>query len=226
MEYLTEKKNVNALQKKKEEKLFNFREYLADSGVIESVVKYILACRKQSPWPEDPLDNLHEYFDNYRDPSWDEFENMKEEIKQMSDEKIPGLEQKIIELQNDIKIAKRHTRTNNAYAKLDAEGTDQIGTKAMISKLSGNNKFDTDTKMTKKQFYHLLIHICDDNEEDDINFDKFMCYFEQATGEEASPPFAGDLENADYVTIQEKMRSFQPPEIKEDAELEQEAAAE
>uniref|UniRef100_A0A7S3NUE2 Uncharacterized protein n=1 Tax=Euplotes crassus TaxID=5936 RepID=A0A7S3NUE2_EUPCR len=176
-------------------------------------VKFLLHVRKQSPWVEDPLVELHEYFENYRDPSWDDFEQMQKDNEQMEKEAIPDLEAKIEQLQKDIKSAKKHTRTNKVYRALDPENTDQLGTKAMIAKLSGNAKFDTDTKMTLDQFYFLIIHICENNEDDDESFDKFMTYFENATAEEATPPFAGDLDNEDLIKIQEKFRSFEPPEI-------------
>ena len=222
MEYLPDKKNMQVIQKEKEHKLHSFREYLVDSGTVDALVKFLLSCRKQSPWPEDPLDHLHDYFDNYRDPAWDEFENMQEENKQMAEEKIPQLEETIQKLQNEVRITKRQNRAYKVYAANDTEGTEQIGTKLMIAKLSGNSKFDTDTKMNKKQFYHLLTHFCEGNEEDDENFNKFITYFEKTVAEEPSVPFTGDLENPDYVHIQEKMRSFQPPE--ENVEEQPEAA--
>ena len=36
---------------------------------------------------------------------------------------------------------------------------------------------------------------------------------------DTTPPFTGDLDNPDYITIQEKMRSFRPPEVNEHGEL-------
>ena len=216
MEYLPEKINLHVVKKEKETKLTEFREYIADNEVVMSFVKFLLHLRKQSPWVEDPLKELHTYFDDYRDPAWDEYEKMQEDNEKMEKESIPQLEAKIEELTKEIRIAKMHTRTNKVYRALDPESTDQIGTKAMIAKLSGNAKFDTDIKMNLKQFYFLIIHIWDGNEDDSETFDKFITYFEKSVEEEATPPFTGDLENEDYVKIQEQMRSFEPPEIKEE----------
>ena len=39
---------------------------------------------------------------------------------------------------------------------MDTDVTDQLGFKFFILKLSGNAKFDLDTKITKLQFYHLI----------------------------------------------------------------------
>mmetsp|Transcript_9124 Transcript_9124/g.10288 ORF Transcript_9124/g.10288 Transcript_9124/m.10288 type:complete len:160 (-) Transcript_9124:57-536(-) len=156
MEYLPEKKkNLLMLQEEKREKLTKFREYIADNDVVQVFVKFLLSIRKETPWVEDPLQYLHDYFGNYRDPAWDQFENIQQENEEMT-AKIPELEEKINSLRNEIVFAKKLTRAYNTYKTLDVDGTNQLGTKFMISKLSGNNKFDTDTKMTMKQFYHLV----------------------------------------------------------------------
>mmetsp|Transcript_27333 Transcript_27333/g.24215 ORF Transcript_27333/g.24215 Transcript_27333/m.24215 type:complete len:227 (+) Transcript_27333:54-734(+) len=215
MEYLPEKINLHVVKKEKEDKLTSFREYIADNDVVMAFVKYLLHVRKQAPWVDDPLKELHSYFDDYRSPEWDIVEGVKNDNVKMEKEVIPELQEKILELEKEIKIAKRYTRSNKVYKALDLEGTDLIGTKGMIAKLSGNAKFDTDTKMSLKQFYYLIIHICENGEDDEI-FDKFISYFEKSVEEEATPPFAGDLENIDLVKIQEQIRSFEPPEIKEE----------
>ena len=225
MEYLPKKKKQLAMmQQEKEEKLKSFREYLADNDVVLAIVKFLLAARKETPWVEDPLVYLHDYFGNYRDPSWDQFEGMQEENTKMAEETIPSLENKIKELESELKITKKQNRAYKVYTALDPEASDQVGTKAIVAKLSGNAKFDTDTKMSKLQFYYLILHIID-NSEDDEQFEKFMTYFERSTAEE-QPPFAGDLENEDYVMICDKIRTFEPPELnQEPAEDQQDAKA-
>jgi hypothetical protein len=31
----------------------------------------LLALRQSSPWPEDPVEHLRDYFGRHRDPMWD-----------------------------------------------------------------------------------------------------------------------------------------------------------
>ena len=104
---------------------------------------------------------LHDYFGNYRDPSWDQFEDIQRENEDLT-AKIPEIEAKIEQIQLDIKIAKKLTQAYETFKPFDIDGSGIAGTKFMISKLSGNNKFDTDTKMNKRQVrisYLLLIEI-------------------------------------------------------------------
>jgi hypothetical protein len=99
------------------------------------------------------------------------------------------------------------------------ENTDQLGTKFLMGKLCGNMKFDTDTKMTCKQFFKLVMHLVDDNEENDEAFDKFVTFFEKSAEEgEEQPPVPNDPENEDLILIQDKFRSFVPPVPKEEGE--------
>lgn len=93
---------------------------------------------------------LHDYFGNYRDPSWDNFEEIQRENEELA-AKIPDLEAQIVKIQHDIKTAKKLTRAYETFKPFDVDGSGIAGTKFMISKLSGNNKFDTDTKMNKRQ---------------------------------------------------------------------------
>ena len=56
----------------------------------------------------------------------------------------------------DLEKEKRKTFAVTLYKGLDTDVTDQLGFKFFILKLSGNAKFDLDTKITKVQFYHLI----------------------------------------------------------------------
>ena len=56
----------------------------------------------------------------------------------------------------ELEKEKRKTFAINLYKGVDADVTDQLGFKFFVQKLSGNAKFDVDTKITKVQFFHLL----------------------------------------------------------------------
>ena len=66
-------------------------------------------------------------------------------------------------------MQKRKTFAIQLYKACDTDVTDQLSFKFFIQKLSGNMKFDLDTKVTKVQFFHLieecaLIEVPDDQE--------------------------------------------------------------
>ena len=58
----------------------------------------MLALRQQNPWPDNPIQYLHDYFGNYRDPSWDEIEEKKAQIGEIEGTHIPQLQQQLEEL--------------------------------------------------------------------------------------------------------------------------------
>jgi hypothetical protein len=107
MEYLPEKKvKLQGEIKRKEEKLSKFREYIADNDVVLAFVKFLLAARQQNPWPEDPLEYLHDYFGNYKDPMWEKVEQWQEENKEMAQITIPELKHSVHRLEHELKQAK------------------------------------------------------------------------------------------------------------------------
>ena len=69
---------------------------------------------------------------------------------------IPDLQTKLESLMEELDKEKRKTFAMNLYKGVDPDVTDQLGFKFFIQKLSGNAKFDVDTKITKVQFFHLL----------------------------------------------------------------------
>ena len=92
MEYLPEKKRTQQAQiRKKEEKLKNFRKFLADKEVVLALVKCkfclivnfcpdLLSVRSQKQWPEDPNKHLVDFFGQYRDPLWDKMDEWNQEM--------------------------------------------------------------------------------------------------------------------------------------------------
>jgi hypothetical protein len=58
----------------------------------------LLAVRSQKSLPEDPQQHLIDFFGNYRDPMWDNMDEMKNDIEDIN-ENLPRLEDRIIELE-------------------------------------------------------------------------------------------------------------------------------
>ena len=106
MEYLPEKKRTQKMQVlKKEGKIRDFREYLADSEVVLAIVKCkilllisdLLSVRSAQPWPQNPVEALKDYFGQIKDPMWDKMDEWKAENEQLR-EKIPELMKRIEEM--------------------------------------------------------------------------------------------------------------------------------
>jgi regulator of replication initiation timing len=45
------------------------------------LLSVLLSLRNSNERPENPLNALNDYFGQYRDPAWDEFDQMKENIE-------------------------------------------------------------------------------------------------------------------------------------------------
>ena len=91
---------------------------------------------------------MRDYFGDYRDPLWDEVDRLKTENKAMRDEEIPAKEAQIEQLERDIRKEVKKNRVLEIYKALDPDSSNAIGYKFLVNKLSGNAKFDLDTKLT------------------------------------------------------------------------------
>ena len=111
--------------------------------------------RSQKQWPEDPNKHLVDFFGQYRDPLWDKMDEWNQEMEEIRGA-IPDLQIKLESLMEELEKEKRKTFAINLYKGVDTDVTDQLGFKFFVQKLSGNAKFDVDTKITKVQFFHLL----------------------------------------------------------------------
>ena len=58
--------------KRKLEKIRGYREYLCSSGVVKSMVKFLLELKRSSSKPENPSKFIQEFFVNYRDEKTEE----------------------------------------------------------------------------------------------------------------------------------------------------------
>eukprot|EP00347_Sterkiella_histriomuscorum_P004052 403361928 len=210
MEYLPEKKRTQKIQAlKKEEKTRNYREFLADQGVVLALVKYLLALRTADPKPEDPVEHLRDYFGRYRDPMWDVVDQLTQENQQLKEQEIPQLEIRLKELQLEIEADQREFKAKACYRCLDPERTNQVSTKLMIQKLSGLPKFDIDVKLEFGEFFR---HFCtitqDESLGGEMNYDRYEQQVElfMRAFRDNQPPFQGDLENEIYKRFVQTLR--------------------
>lgn len=117
MEYLPERRrDLGIQQERKAQKWKHFRRYLADSNVVLALVKYLLALRDCKPWPENPTEYLKDFFGQYRDPKWDDMEALEASNKDMEEAQIPGLEQKIAELEEKLAQQKKRNFLAGCFA--------------------------------------------------------------------------------------------------------------
>lgn len=167
MDYLPERKRELPIQVvHKQEKVKNFRRYLADSNVVLAFVKCnclsdldLLALRDCKPWPENPTDYLKDFFGNYRDPKWDDVEALEKNIEDIQSNQIPNLEAKIQDLEFKLKTQRKRNFLANCFKQLDADGSKLVGYKLLVMRLSGFPKFDLDTKLNSEQFVTFVMSL-------------------------------------------------------------------
>ena len=70
--------------------------------------------RAQKEWPANPSEHLVDYFGQYRDPMWDRMDEWKAEMDELRNH-IPGLNDKVVELENQIAGEKRKTFALQLY---------------------------------------------------------------------------------------------------------------
>ena len=82
----------------------------------------MLAVRSQKKLPEDPQQHLVDFFGNYRDPMWDNMDEMRDENEKL-EESLPEMEERIVELEKLIELEKRRTAVNAVYRAGDPDET-------------------------------------------------------------------------------------------------------
>ena len=80
----------------------------------------LLALRNAEVKPNDPVNYLQDYFGKYRDPAWDEVDQLKAENKE-SEEKIKELKVKIEELENTLEKERAILRIHEAFLKFEKD---------------------------------------------------------------------------------------------------------
>eukprot|EP00826_Nyctotherus_ovalis_P037181 TRINITY_DN3376_c0_g3_i1.p2 TRINITY_DN3376_c0_g3~~TRINITY_DN3376_c0_g3_i1.p2 ORF type:complete len:131 (+),score=41.02 TRINITY_DN3376_c0_g3_i1:684-1076(+) len=122
MNYLATDTNMDVLSyiEKKGEKLKDFRKYLVNKDIMLSFTKYLLALRNAEVKPSDPVSYLQDYFGKYRDPAWDEVNQLKADNKQM-EETVEILKAKIEELEKTLERERAMLRIHEAFQKFDKD---------------------------------------------------------------------------------------------------------
>ncbi|KAL8273517.1 hypothetical protein Esti_002583 [Eimeria stiedai] len=79
--------SLNEAQKEKEKrKLQDFKSYLVQTRVIQTLVQLLLEIKEKDPLPEEPQQVLIDYFGDYRDPVLDLIESLTEEKEKLAAE--------------------------------------------------------------------------------------------------------------------------------------------
>lgn len=177
----------------------------------------MLALKQADNPPESPAEYIQQYFGVYKDPMWDVVDNMRSDIETMKN----SIENKALEIQNlksEIIKAKRSKLVRDTFPLLGPDNAGVISTKALVQKLSGQARFDTDIKLNLSNFVNFVLDqlIASDNEDEKERF-WAICFlpFKEigALGDDGKPkpaPFLGRLEDPGYVRIIEKIRSYVP----------------
>ena len=207
---------------KKQQKLREFREYLADKGVVLSMVKcnvylVLISLRNSDRYPENPAEFIQDYFGQYRDPLWDEVEYMKSEIQSLTSNIEIKLKE-IVSLQQEISKSKRIAHIKETFGMLGPDNNGSVSTKALVQKLSGQPRFEVDYKLNLQNFMNLVLeNLISSESEEEKGMLWNGCYLpfrEMCTagddGKSKQPPFAGRTEDAYYQRILEKIRSYTP----------------
>ncbi|CAG9315010.1 unnamed protein product [Blepharisma stoltei] len=208
-------KSLTLQAMKRDKKQREFREYLADKGIVLAMVKFLLALKQSDNPPNSPAEYIQQYFGVYKDPMWDIVDNMKADIEGMK----TSIENKLNEIQNlknEITKAKRSKLVRETFAALGPDAQGILSTKVLVQKLSGQPRFDTDLKLNQMNFVNFIMeHLISGANEDEKERFWTMCFLpfrEIGTlGEDGKPkpaPFVGRLDDPSYVRILEKIRSY------------------
>ena len=157
MEYLPNDPHEKELikQQKLEKNLKEFRQYLVDKGVVLAFVKVILSLKYSETKPKNPIKAIREFFGKYKDPAWDQFEILKQEILVYKQEN-PKLLEKVNSLQEELDRTKVSLRMKNTFRLFELDKNGLLSTKVLIEKLTGNKKFDVDEKFEINGYIKVL----------------------------------------------------------------------
>ncbi|OMJ75479.1 hypothetical protein SteCoe_25365 [Stentor coeruleus] len=202
---------------KKQQKLKEFREYLADKGVVLSLVKLLISLRNSDTFPENPSEFIQDYFGRYKDPLWDEVERMKNDIQSLK-VSIENKTKEIAFLHQEISKSKRIAHIKETFIMMGPDNNGIVSTKILVQKLSGQPRFEVDLKLNINNFINFVLeHLITAESEEEKNNWWSSCYlaFREMCiagedGKPKPPPFAGRLEDPNYQRILEKIRSFVP----------------
>lgn len=89
--------------------------------------------------------------------------SLQEEILILRNEN-PKLMEKVLELEEQLIVAKRKHKIKQVYQTYDVDiKTQLVSTKQIVEKLSGDKKFSVDEKLSLDDFNKLLENVCEGN---------------------------------------------------------------
>merc|ERR550537_604822 len=105
------------MERRRQEKMQELRQYLVDSGVVEAVVKLFVGIQEQDYRPPEAPNLLKDFFGDYRDPLWDQIEQDRAKIAKDQRE-IQELKAKINGLEGEVAAAERGKSGKELYQAL------------------------------------------------------------------------------------------------------------
>lgn len=175
LEYLPDDPNEKELKRKEktEKKLKEFREYIVNKGVVLAFTKgkyafinfliVLLSLKYSEVKPKNPNRAIREFFGKYYDPQIEMQNSLQEEILILRNEN-PKLMEKVLELEEQLVVAKRKHKIKQVYQSYDPDPKTQlVSTKQIVEKLSGDKKFTVDEKLSLEDFNKLLENVCEGN---------------------------------------------------------------
>lgn len=202
MEYLPDDPNEKETQYKEkiQNKLKDFRQYIVDKGVVLAFTKVLLSLKYSENRPKNPNRIIREFFGKYIDSSVDKHNSLNEEILILKSSNTK-LYEKVLELEDELEIEKRKYRKKNLFNSFYESDSinnknNQISTKLIIEKLTGNKKFEVDEKLNLDDFINIIDNLAEGDEE---IIDSLLSNFEIAI--EGDQIYKDDLDNIVYKKL-------------------------
>lgn len=196
---------------RKNKKMREFREYLADNGVVLAMVKFLLSLKQSNTEIENPAQFIQDYFGFYQDEKTQMMEDMRTDMTRLQSE-VATKEEELLSLKNDLYYAQKGSQIIEVFKLAEVE---LLSSKVLVQKLGGNAKFDLDFKMTKQQFVEFATKLIESEnlEEAEEKWGVLFVPIKESFGLGADgkpkPPFyAGRLDDANYLKTIEKIREF------------------
>lgn len=123
----------------------------------------LLSLKYSEVKPKNPNRAIREFFGKYYDPQIEMQNSLQEEILILRNEN-PKLMEKVLELEEQLVVAKRKHKIKQVYQCYDVDvKTQLVSTKQIVEKLSGDKKFSVDEKLSLDDFNKLLENVCEGN---------------------------------------------------------------
>lgn len=205
-------KTLQLQELKKAQKLRKFREYLCDSGVVLAMVKFLLALRQAEEPVANPAGYVQDFFGFYEDEKTQAMKDMEIEVAALKDS-ITANSAEIQTLKTELDLAKKTQEISGIFRNFEVEA---LPTRVLVQKLSGQQKFDVDLKLSLNMFTELAMghfYIGDNAQEKDENWRRLVLPIQEistpgADGKAKPPPFVGRLDDPSYLRLIEGIRAY------------------